>query len=210
VRFIGRTDAGSRIDTVDLVLAAQWFWHQVQSGAVVVVSENEGKARNLMSTNYSVSVEGSTSFYEVNGRLIVMAEGRCVYPGASVPGPRCFVADNRDEALEGARAVAQAYASGYDAGKADGAPVTVQQVRAIADEHVIGKHGWGVDTECRLYVPCGAEPLAFATSDAVGPGWCVYAFGIAEHLGSFPVRDAAAAMNALQAIGYAYEAGGGQ
>lgn len=61
-----------------------------------------------------------------------------------------------------------------------------------------------------LYVPArGAEPMAFAKSDAVGPGWRVHTFGIAEHLDGFPVGDAAAAMSALQAIGYAYDAGGG-
>jgi len=41
-----RTDGGGRIDTANTVSAAQWAWQQVQSGAVVVITNTKERHEN--------------------------------------------------------------------------------------------------------------------------------------------------------------------
>ncbi|MCV7307185.1 hypothetical protein [Mycobacteroides immunogenum] len=38
--ILGRTDSGAVIGTDNPISAAQWAWQQVQSGAVVVITNN--------------------------------------------------------------------------------------------------------------------------------------------------------------------------
>ncbi|SHS11428.1 Uncharacterised protein [Mycobacteroides abscessus subsp. abscessus] len=42
----GHTDGGKRIDTANTVSAAQWAWQQVQSGAVVVITNTKERHEN--------------------------------------------------------------------------------------------------------------------------------------------------------------------
>lgn len=86
-----------------------------------------------MSTQYTQSREDGAQVFKVNDKIIATVDGRRVEP--ETPGPY-FDAENRTEALDGARAVAEAYAAGYDAGLAEGAPVSAQRARAIADEQI--------------------------------------------------------------------------
>lgn len=86
-----------------------------------------------MSTQYTQSREDGAQVFKVNDKIIATVDGRRVEPRTQGP---YFDAEDRDEALDGARAVAAAYAAGYDAGLAEGAPVTAQRARAIADEQI--------------------------------------------------------------------------
>ncbi|WP_078344553.1 hypothetical protein [Mycobacteroides chelonae] len=86
-----------------------------------------------MSTEYTTSYEGGVTVFKVNDKTLATVDGRRVEP--ETPGPY-FDADDHGEAMDGARAVAEAYAAGYDAGVADGGPVTVRRVRAIVDEQI--------------------------------------------------------------------------
>ncbi|BBZ85091.1 hypothetical protein [Mycobacteroides abscessus] len=69
------------------------------------------------------------------------------------------------------------------------------------------------DASLRLFIPgSGVVPIAEAWHEAGDDGpaaWVVNPDGIAEHLAAFDVLHKADAENALRAIGYAYEAGGG-
>lgn len=87
-----------------------------------------------MSTQYTQSSESGAQVFKVNDKIIATVDGRRVEP--KTRGPWSFDAEDRAEALDGARAVAEAYAAGYDAGLAEGAPVTAQRARAIADEQI--------------------------------------------------------------------------
>ncbi|RIT63983.1 hypothetical protein D2E95_01190 [Mycobacteroides abscessus] len=85
-----------------------------------------------MSTQYTQSREDGAQVFKVNDKIIATVDGRRVEPER---GPY-FDAENHAEALDGARAVQEAYAAGYDAGLAEGAPVSAQRARAIADEQI--------------------------------------------------------------------------
>ncbi len=91
-----------------------------------------------MSTDYTQVREGSTTLFKVNDRLVAKVEGRRVDPGPKLTanGAPYFDAEGHGEALDGARAMALAYAAGYDDGREDSAIVTVEKARAIADEQI--------------------------------------------------------------------------
>lgn len=86
-----------------------------------------------MSTEYKLSREGGVQTFKVNDKTIATVDGRRVEPKTGGP---YFDTDDHAEAMDGARAIAEAYAAGYDAGVADGGPVTVRRVRAIVDEQI--------------------------------------------------------------------------
>lgn len=77
--------------------------------------------------------------------------------------------------------------------------------------HVIEKTG----EELRLYVTgSGAAYITYAEhvggNDEDDPeGWRIWPYGIAEHLEEFVVENEKQALTVLNAIGLAYEAGGG-
>ncbi|MCU8690105.1 hypothetical protein OE265_07795 [Mycobacteroides abscessus] len=90
-----------------------------------------------MSTRTEVFIGGTPEArtYTVNNKVIARQRGFRIDPNGLLGAPY-VVARDEDEAQDGAYTVAKAYAAGYDAGLAEGAPVTAQRARAIADEQI--------------------------------------------------------------------------
>ncbi|MDO3233662.1 hypothetical protein P5V94_25095 [Mycobacteroides abscessus subsp. abscessus] len=89
-----------------------------------------------MSTKAEVTMSGTqlARTYTVNNTVIARTDGNAAIP-VNPGGAFVFAADST-EARDAAAAIARAYAAGYNAGVADGAPVTEQRARDIADEQI--------------------------------------------------------------------------
>lgn len=89
-----------------------------------------------MSTKAEVTMSGlsSSRTYTVNDTVIARADGSTVIPVN--PGGAIAIAVDNQEARDAAVAIAKAYAAGYNAGVADGTPVTERRARDIADEQI--------------------------------------------------------------------------
>ncbi|MFT9549022.1 hypothetical protein ACM0AZ_15220 [Mycobacteroides abscessus subsp. massiliense] len=92
-----------------------------------------------MSTKAEIEASGANGHYtyRVNGKVIAETNDRDVRTSRDVvPGAILATAYDAREARDTAQVIALAYAAGYNAGVADGAPVTERRARTIADEQI--------------------------------------------------------------------------
>lgn len=115
-----------------------------------------------MSTQYTQSREDGAQVFKVNDKIIATVDGRRVEP--ETPGPY-FDAENRAEALDGARAVAEAYAAGYDAGLAEGAPVSAQRELRAAGQMIAEAFRRGDDWAIDIKTPTARNLPRFILDD---------------------------------------------